>query len=274
MSGSAVAWAFTFAGLAAAAGTWSSALALDARRAEVAARAARVEDGLDAAEARAREEARALDARVEALADALAVPEPEPRAYIVISVTDRTLVLEEDGRTPFHTRVAVGMGRAVLDGEVYSFDTPPGLYRVTAKEEDPVWIAPDWHYLELAQKKRLDTVPLKAFKPLSLADGSRLEVQGDTVARCTEEGCTPYGPAEEIVADGKVVIPPWNTVQRRYPEVLGTRRLKLGGAYAIHGTNKPGSIGRAASHGCIRVRNADIEALYEEVDVGTPVLVY
>jgi lipoprotein-anchoring transpeptidase ErfK/SrfK len=41
--------------------------------------------------------------------------------------------------------------------------------------------------------------------------------------------------------------------------------------YGIHGTNAPDSIGKAASHGCIRMRQADLEELFELVTVGTPV---
>ena len=37
---------------------------------------------------------------------------------------------------------------------------------------------------------------------------------------------------------------------------------------------KPWSIGRAASHGCLRMMNKDIEELYALVDVGTPVFIY
>jgi hypothetical protein len=41
--------------------------------------------------------------------------------------------------------------------------------------------------------------------------------------------------------------------------------------YGIHGTNMPHSIGKAASHGCIRMRNHDVEELFELVQVGDPV---
>ena len=55
---------------------------------------------------------------------------------------------------------------------------------------------------------------------------------------------------------------------------MGMRALTLsGGEYAIHGTNRPDSIGTAASFGCIRMLNRDIVDLYERVDVGTPVVV-
>ena len=42
-----------------------------------------------------------------------------------------------------------------------------------------------------------------------------------------------------------------------------------GGEYAIHGTNKPESIGKFASYGCIRMLNQDITDLFERVTVGT-----
>jgi lipoprotein-anchoring transpeptidase ErfK/SrfK len=43
--------------------------------------------------------------------------------------------------------------------------------------------------------------------------------------------------------------------------------------YRIHGTNEPQSIGKAMSSGCIRLLNQDIAELYENVIVGTPVVV-
>jgi lipoprotein-anchoring transpeptidase ErfK/SrfK len=53
---------------------------------------------------------------------------------------------------------------------------------------------------------------------------------------------------------------------------LGTRWMGLGyKGYGIHGTNMPGSIGKAASHGCIRMRNHDVEELFNLVEVGDPV---
>jgi hypothetical protein len=65
--------------------------------------------------------------------------------------------------------------------------------------------------------------------------------------------------------DGKVVKPgPSNPV--------GTRWMSLGyKGYGLHGTNQPQSIGHAASHGCIRMRNHDVEELFELVRVGDEV---
>jgi|HubBroStandDraft_1064217.scaffolds.fasta_scaffold17021_4 hypothetical protein len=65
--------------------------------------------------------------------------------------------------------------------------------------------------------------------------------------------------------DGKTVAPgPRNPV--------GTRWMGLNKAgYGIHGTNEPKSIGKAASHGCIRMAKADLEEFYGLVEVGDTV---
>lgn len=53
---------------------------------------------------------------------------------------------------------------------------------------------------------------------------------------------------------------------------VGTRWLGLGfKGYGIHGTNQPWTIGTAASAGCIRMYNADVEDLADRVGVGVPV---
>jgi lipoprotein-anchoring transpeptidase ErfK/SrfK len=55
---------------------------------------------------------------------------------------------------------------------------------------------------------------------------------------------------------------------------MGVAALTLsGGDYAIHGTNRPKSIGGFVSYGCIRMFNQDITDLYGRVRVGTPVVV-
>ena len=56
---------------------------------------------------------------------------------------------------------------------------------------------------------------------------------------------------------------------------MGARVIGLGpgGEYAIHGTNVPSSVGRAASYGCFRMHNRDVIDLYARVGMGTPVVV-
>ncbi len=63
-----------------------------------------------------------------------------------------------------------------------------------------------------------------------------------------------------------VVIPPGGD------NPVGTRWVGLNQkGYGIHGTNEPRSIGKAASHGCIRLRNRDIEQFFRMVSVGDTV---
>jgi lipoprotein-anchoring transpeptidase ErfK/SrfK len=65
-----------------------------------------------------------------------------------------------------------------------------------------------------------------------------------------------YGPHRKIVPPGKA-------------NPLGTRWMGLSHrGYGIHGTNNQRSIGHNVSHGCIRMRKADVEELFEIVKVG------
>ncbi|MEH3118594.1 MAG: L,D-transpeptidase [Methylorubrum populi] len=89
--------------------------------------------------------------------------------------------------------------------------------------------------------------------------------------------------------DGKYVQPDWSPpaeVKRDHPRLpnlirggspgnpMGVAAMTLrGGEYAIHGTNRPNSIGTFASYGCIRMYNQDIADLFERVSVGTQVYV-
>lgn len=66
--------------------------------------------------------------------------------------------------------------------------------------------------------------------------------------------------------------PPGTVIPAGKNNPLGTRWLGLSQkGYGIHGTNSPKSIGRAASHGCIRLRNRDVEKLFTLVRVGDTV---
>jgi hypothetical protein len=65
--------------------------------------------------------------------------------------------------------------------------------------------------------------------------------------------------------DGRTVPPGPNNP-------VGTRWMGLSiPGYGIHGTNVPSSIGKAASHGCIRMAKKDLEELYPMVEVGDTV---
>lgn len=85
------------------------------------------------------------------------------------------------------------------------------------------------------------------------------------------------------VAQGKSSTPSpvgiWEITSkaRNWGTGFGTRWLGLNvpwGKYGIHGTNKPSSIGTRASGGCFRMRNRDVEELYDLVPYRTKVVVY
>ena len=76
----------------------------------------------------------------------------------------------------------------------------------------------------------------------------------------------------------KLINPSW--IDPSHPEYeipsgednpLGYRWMGLFGNYGIHGTNRPESIGGYVSNGCIRMKEADVEKLFDAVEVGTPV---
>ena len=223
-----------------------------------------------------------LDATADALrqAEQAATP-PADRPYIVVSTGERELWYKKGEDVLFHTQVATGSGKTLVreggGDDVWKFETPRGRLSVISKEEDPVWAPPDWHYVEQARKRGASLVRLERGQSLASSDGSVVTVSGNEVVRRSADGSQTTLSAtdgREIIVDGKLVVPPLGTTQRRYEGVLGTRRLNLGNGYALHGTNQPDSIGRAVSHGCVRLRNEDIEKLYDMVTVGTPVYIY
>lgn len=65
--------------------------------------------------------------------------------------------------------------------------------------------------------------------------------------------------------DLKVVIPSGEN------NPLGYRWLGIGGNYGVHGTNHPESVGHYVSNGCVRMVEADVEKVFDKVEVGTPV---
>ena len=99
----------------------------------------------------------------------------------------------------------------------------------------------------------------------------------------TMERSTPLGVTRVVAKElGPVWVPP-PSIRRERPNLpafigpgpddpLGDFALRLGWKnYLIHGTNKPDSVGRNVSHGCLHIYPEDIERLFREVPVGTPV---
>lgn len=201
------------------------------------------------------------------------------RPFIVISISDHRLWYRQRDQVIFTTRVATGSGKVLANpgSKKWKFETPRGRLVVLYKEADPTWVPPDWHYVEVAAKKKVKVAELTRASSLPLGDSSLISVKGNEVVRQYPDGReVPLegGEGRELVLDGKVIVPPLGTNPRRFAGVVGTHRLNLGDGYGIHGTDVPTSIGSSVSHGCVRVRNEDIETLYRLVPVGTPVYIY
>ncbi len=200
--------------------------------------------------------------------------------YIVVSIAENHLWYKRGSEILFEAPVATGSGKSLVSssaGKQYKFDTPRGRLTVEAKDINPDWVPPDWHFQEMANKRGLGLAHMERGSVIPQSDGSVVKVSGSEIVKQYADGReVPMQATEghEIIVNGNILIPPYGVNQRRYAGVLGTRRLELGDGYGIHGTNDPASIGHAASHGCVRLRNEDVEKLYDMVPVGTPVYIY
>jgi L,D-transpeptidase ErfK/SrfK len=94
---------------------------------------------------------------------------------------------------------------------------------------------------------------------------------------------TPLGTTRVVLKEDRPVWRPPPSIRAERPDLpaaiypgpddpLGDYALRLGWTnYLIHGTNKPDSVGRNVSHGCLHIYPEDIERLFHEVPVGTQV---
>lgn len=76
-----------------------------------------------------------------------------------------------------------------------------------------------------------------------------------------------------FVEEGEPVPPP-NDPSRFVDGELGAYVLNLGDGYLIHGTKNESTLGRPASHGCVRMGAADLERLYKTIPNGTKVYIF
>jgi hypothetical protein len=128
--------------------------------------------------------------------------------------------------------------------------------------------------------------------PRSLADGLYVSKNNRTVTLFRDgallrqhpcatgrNGSTPEG---TFTVNVKLVDPVWYWKGKAIPpgpdNGLGSRFIGITNkqypkGYGLHGTNEPDSIGREASHGCLRLLNENVEELFEEVKVGDTVVI-
>jgi lipoprotein-anchoring transpeptidase ErfK/SrfK len=179
---------------------------------------------------------------------------PRDRPYLVVSLAERRVLYLKGNDTLFRAPVAVGSGATlVINGETKRFQTPRGRMSITHKEKDPVWVPPNWHYVEIARRNGMKIRDMSNAPPNALAG---------------------YPPGQVPISGNTVIIPPLGSPQRRYKGDLGAAKLEMQDGYYFHGTNKEETVGSAASHGCIRMLRDDILWMYDNVPVGTPVYIY
>ena len=144
--------------------------------------------------------------------------------FLHVSIDQRELTVRKGSAVLHRFPVAVGKGAYLrhrdADNGGWLFETPAGVFAVGRKEEDPVWYAPDWHFIEKGRP-----------------------------------------------------VPPANSPLRYFPGDMGDYALYLGDGLAIHGTKDQSSVGRAASHGCMRLSKVGIATVYPLVKVGTKVII-
>ena len=208
---------------------------------------------------------------------ARAVAERATGYRIVVDIEDHRLYVIDGEDTLRAAPVATASNTTLTGlGRTWRFETPRGVRTVLAKDSEPLWRPPDWHYVEVANEHGLALRHLERGQTVRLRDGTKLTTRGDEVG-VIQPGETEFVPLVldmHVVFDNTLFIPPPGTNQRAVEGELGHFRLNLGDGYMIHGTPFQQSIGTSASHGCVRMTDADIDWMYHNVPVGTKVYLY
>jgi hypothetical protein len=194
---------------------------------------------------------------------------------LVVSLQDAHLWAIVGRDTVLSAPAAVAKGTTLKYGKTeWKFETPRGARTVLGKEADPVWQPPEWLYAETAVEHDLKLGHIYPGKPVKLDDGRKLAVMNGVVGIIDGGSFAELPTDEHIVFGNTLYVPPLGTKNRKVEGELGKYRLNLGDGYLLHGTPYKESIGLAATHGCVRLRDEDIEWLYEHVPVGTKVYIY
>jgi len=143
--------------------------------------------------------------------------------YVVIDTANNRVYLKKEGQTVREMVASCGSGNVLEDpvaGRKWTFETPRGEFQVRSKITNPIWIKPDWAFIE----------------------------EGEPI--------------------------PERSSERAEPGMMGDYALGLGRGYFIHGTMYKRLLGRNVSHGCVRLGDEDLKALYETAGLGTRVFIF
>jgi len=172
------------------------------------------------------DEIRRLQAHVSAAEHQLAGEAPDA-VYLVVCTSDNTFELRRKNDILRKGSCSTGSFTLLKSSDpadrskTWMFTTPRGMFRVQAKETDPVWCMPDWAFVE----------------------------------------------------EGRP-IPGKGAPERFVKGVLGDYALHLGQGYMIHGTLYQRFLGLAVTHGCVRLADDDLKAVYEGLTLGARVYMY
>lgn len=144
-------------------------------------------------------------------------------AYIVVDTAANRLYLKKGDAVLREAVISSGSGKVLADNtqdRKWVFDTPRGVFSVKSKQKDPMWVKPDWAYVE----------------------------EGEPL--------------------------PKNNKDRFERGVLGDYALGFGNGFFIHGTLYTRLLGRNVTHGCIRVGDKDLEAIFAAANIGTKIYIF
>ena len=169
-----------------------------------------------------------------------------PGYYLVINTMENTFQLRYGDMLVRTGYCGTGKGWAVNDsGLIWDFSTPRGLRYVERKQENPYWYRPDWYWLE--QDLRPPEPEEVVMIPETLSYDDQVTYYRDS-----------------LTASERVYV-------RAVPGALGGYMLDLGEGVLVHyGVGR----GRNVSHGCIRMGNNDLNAIYRALPLGAPVVIY
>ena len=185
--------------------------------------------------------------------------------------------------------MALALGAAVAMGSVAEAKTAehPKVLLVPKTEvavTQPVTETAKVETVAVPETKKEDLVKKPAFEDkrieINLASKLLTLYQGDVgirmypIAPGKPSSPTPVGrrKVEDMEMNPTWIDPDSNTQIPSGPDCpLGYRWIGIGGNYGIHGTNVASSIGSYASHGCVRMYEADVEDLFAHIVKGIPV---
>jgi hypothetical protein len=199
-----------------------------------------------------------------------AAVERAPRdASVSPAAAELEVVASQPGRKLRDVRLTRELHDAVTGGDrsvtARVHETAPEVTTAEVAERYPSYLTLDRGSFTLRLWKGLDLA-----RTYTVAVGQEgLETpEGLYEIQAKEEDPVWYVPESDWAGDlaGQTIPPgPSNPIKARWMAIYE-------GA-GIHGTEETASLGSAASHGCVRMAIADVEELYDEVEVGTPIFI-